>query len=314
MKAALVKFKEKTIKWLDSYEDIPKGLRKGKLFFIFAMSIVPIISFIVFYLLVNLSSIQYGFQFNGEWSLLNYQRFWMDITGPNSQFLLALKNTLMWFVLGLCMMPVVFILTYFFYKKIPGYNYFRVIIFLPNIVSGIVTVTVFKNVIAPNGPIFSLFEQWFGMETAPSLITEESTANLVMVFFTIWTGFTGNLLLYNGTMNRLPKETLESARLDGVNVLQELWYIIVPMCWSTLSTLVVLGMTGIFSASGPLLLFTDGNYDTMTIGYWIFKQVKDAGSFEYPSAVGLIFTVVNLPIVLLVWHFAGKSRYNETEY
>ena len=74
-----------------------------------------------------------------------------------------------------------------------------------------------------------------------------------------------------------------------------------PMVWPTLTTLIVFTFVGIFTASGPILLFTKGQYDTVTISYWILSVVMNpAGDARYASAVGLIFTLVALPIVLLV--------------
>ena len=71
------------------------------------------------------------------------------------------------------------------------------------------------------------------------------------------------------------------------------------MMWPTLSTTIILMFTGVFLASGPNLLFIpiDGDqFGTMTISYWIFHSVS-ASSYEYPSAVGLVFTCLGLPIV-----------------
>ena len=94
---------------------------------------------------------------------------------------------------------------------------------------------------------------------------------------------------------------------------REMFSIIVPMMWPTLSTTIILAMTGIFTASGPMLLFTEGKFDTMTISYWIFDQVNFSNSYEYPSAVGLTFTLLGLPIV-----FGARAlmnhMYEDVEY
>ena len=52
-------------------------------------------------------------------------------------------------------------------------------------------------------------------------------------------------------------------------------------------------MTGLFNSSGPILLFTGGNYDTSTISFWIFKQMygsdgmgPSGGAYNLVSATG----------------------------
>ena len=103
---------------------------------------------------------------------------------------------------------------------------------------------------------------------------------------------------------------IESAKLDGVNSMQELFLIITPMVWSTFSTLFILSFIGIFSASGPILFFTNGAYNTTTLSYWIFLQVKDNATYNYPSAVGLFFTIIGVPLTLIVWKVTNMIHEN----
>ena len=110
------------------------------------------------------------------------------------------------------------------------------------------------------------------------------------------------MLLLGGALARVPIEILESARLDGIKPWQELVYMILPLIWSTLSTLLILNMTSLFLADGPILLFTMGKYKTATIGYWIFDKVYylGVGAYNSVSAAGLIFTIIGTPIILFV--------------
>ena len=61
------------------------------------------------------------------------------------------------------------------------------------------------------------------------------------------------------------------------------------------------------------IVFTEGKYDTYTISYWIYSQVTFSKSYEYPSATGLFFTAIGLPIVLTVRYFINKV-YDDVEY
>jgi ABC-type sugar transport system permease subunit len=70
------------------------------------------------------------------------------------------------------------------------------------------------------------------------------------------------------------------------------------MIWPTLSTQLLFSISSIFVASGPILLFTKGQFKTMTIGYFILEQVE-WGSYEYPAAIGLFFTLISIPIILI---------------
>ena len=70
--------------------------------------------------------------------------------------------------------------------------------------------------------------------------------------------------------------------------------------------MLVLQMSGIFAASGPILYFTQGKFETTTLSYWMFAEVYGTGTFggtgRYGavSAAGMIFTALGLPIILFV--------------
>ena len=80
--------------------------------------------------------------------------------------------------------------------------------------------------------------------------------------------------------------------------------IILPLIWPTVTTMVVFSMVGIFSNSGLVLLLSPDNESTWNIGYYILSYTLNANNtvrledtFCYPAAIGLIFTMVNVPMV-----------------
>ena len=122
------------------------------------------------------------------------------------------------------------------------------------------------------------------------------------------------MLILGGAMVRVPVEILESARIDGSGTFREIFQMVIPLLWPTISTLLILQMTGIFGASGPILLFTGGEYGTSTLAWWIFEKVKYSGSAAYNevAAAGLVFTVIGVPVILAVRKLIEKL--SDVEY
>jgi ABC-type sugar transport system permease subunit len=299
-------------RFMSRYNDMPKGMRKGKYLFIFLMAFPALASFALWYVAVNFNMFVLAFQdpLTGRASLVNFTRLWEDVTGSYSAILPALKNTMFFFIFGTLVMPVVvYFIAYFFYKQLTGHKVFITVLFLPSMISGIVISTLFINLVSPAGPISYLLFQMTG-KTLTDYLHQNGTSVWMIIFFQCWFGLTGNLLLFLGTFKRLPDSVIESARLDGASSMQELFYIITPMVWTTISTIMILSLAGIFTASGPILLFTNGAYDTFTISFWIFLQVKDNALYNYPAAVGLAFTILGLPIVMLIWKLMSKVQGN----
>ena len=279
---------------------------KGATTFVIALLIVPVIHWLIFWLGVNFKSIMMAFQLpTGEWSFLTMKGVLSEIFRGDAaneiNLSISLKNTLIYFFKDCLMIPFQLCIAYFLYKKIKGYRVFQVIFYLPLIISGVTFANVFSFFVDAAGPLGQVLAS-LGVDPVPELLANSDYATTAIVIYTIWIGWGGNMLLLCGALARVPLEVLESARLDGVGPFRELVQMILPLIWSTLSTLFILNMTGLFTASGPILLFTKGVYKTSTIGYWIFYKVYEQGVGAYNSvaAAGLVFTLIGIPIILFI--------------
>ena len=274
--------------------------KRGQTLFLTVMLIVPIVQWAIFWLYVNIQTILLGFQTRiGEWTLSNFRQLFYELGTAGSNINTAVLNTLRYFATNVCVIMVLaLIISYFMFRQIKGARVFRIIFYLPAIISAVAMTTVFENFIAPTGPVGYIFES-LGRE-APELLADSSTATNTIIFYTVWTGFGTNILLFTGAMSRVPMSVLESAKLDGAGMGREFVSIILPLIWPTISTLLILNCTSIFSASGPILLFTSGGYGTTTIGYWIFDMVYNYNSYNMVSAAGLFFTCIGVPFIMLV--------------
>lgn len=306
------------------------GKKKGRFkqktlrewFFAYGMLLLPLIQFAIFYIWINANSIIMAFRdFEVKWdddgnrydvymwSMANFSRFFKEWSNPESVVVSALLNTLKYFAAGVVMVPVTFLVSYFLFKKIWGYKVFRVLFFLPSIVSAVLFVTTYIELIKYGGPL-STVAGWFGIDY-PELINDPSRTTGTIIAFTIWTGFGVNMILYQSAMSRVPQEIIEAAQLDGCPWYRELWSIIIPMVWPTISTTLILLFTSLFNSTGPILLFADAgrqalldNKEVTTIAFWIYQKTRSGVDLNYPAAIGMFFTVVSVPIVFLVrWVF-----------
>lgn len=286
------------------------GVKRGNQIFIVAMLILPILNWAIFWLYVNIQSIFLAFQDprTGELTFNNFVKVWSLVTQPvNNELGLSIINTLKYFgVMMLINTPLCLIIAYFFYKRIAGYKVFRIVFYLPAIISGVVYATAFQEFINPIGPLGAL-QKWFGITPNPiGLLARPETATNTMLVYCIFVGLTTNVLLFTSGMARIPIEVLEAAKLDGVGPARELFVLIFPLIWPTFSTQMVFMLTGIFSASGPILLLTNGGYNTSTIPFWIFQQMYGNGqgpaesAYSLVSCVGLCFTLLGVPLILIV--------------
>ena len=286
----------------------------SKNIFLIVILAVPISNFLVFWLITNFNSILMAFQYNeGKqvfWGFRNYVNIWNDIISDGA-ILSAFVNTMTFFLTNLLItLPVSLLLCYFIFKKISGYKFFRFVFYLPALLPATALVMMFRYIIHKGG-LYGEFMELINQE-AVSLLKSPNTAMTTILFYQIMFSFGGNIILLSGAMNHIDGSILEAAKIDGCDMVTEIFGIVIPLIWPTLSTLIVFAFVGMLGSSGPILLFFDDlavteGYRVNTLSFWIYKSVYYTGEYYYASSVGLVMTAIGLPISLGIRKLLGKT-------
>lgn len=306
---------QKIKKFLYRYDDYPKSIQKGKYAFIIFGILIPILHFFVFYLGINLTSILLAFQETkyvagvGEvttFTLKNFQDIFRYLAMGGSQMGIAVKNTIQLFFVDLFMMVPIFIFAYCFSRNMKGSKFFRVVMYLPTIISGVAFSTMITSILQDNvGALDVIVNKVFGVDL-PGLFTSYEYAWPSVLGYCIWAGVYANLLILEGSIRRVSNEVVEAAMIDGAGTFTILTKVVIPGVWGTLSTLWILKVAGLFTISGPILLLTGGAYNTQTLNYWFYETVAVFGSYNLPAAGGIVFTILGLPIVWIFRKIMNK--------
>ena len=292
--------------------------RRQDLIFYIVMLAYPVLQFVIFYLGVNFNSILMAFQyFSGsdgkvdnytfyEFSKLftNFKTFFdrFDTNSGISEVVLTERHVfnnafIAYFAALIITTPVSLIFSYYIFKRFPLSGMIKVVLFAPSVICGMALITIFTQFVEVVIP--QMFPQ---MELG--LLANPETKFDTVLFFCIWLGFGGGILLYVGAMNNISDSVIEACKLDGANTIQEIWYIVLPLIYPTFVTFIVVGVGGIFTNQMGLFSFFGMTADSriQTFGYWFFVQTKAASAKEYPmlAAIGILMTIIVAPITLFV--------------
>ncbi|MBO4594750.1 MAG: sugar ABC transporter permease, partial [Clostridia bacterium] len=141
---------------------------------------------------------------------------------------------------------------------------------------------------------------------------------VVMMIFTIWSGFGTAVLIYTSTMSGIPTEVVESAKLDGITPFKELIFITMPMIYPTFVTFMLVNFAALFT--NEMSMFLMFNYDTSrsrgdsTIGYFLFARaymanhdgIQGLSEMSYLSAFGILLSIIAIPLTFLVKRLLEK--------
>lgn len=294
--------------------------RMRVLFLVFCITL-PLLNFLIFYIYPNISSLTMSFtNAKGEWGLENFARFGRELMRPESDLRYALKNTFLTFAILFVSFPLKVLVSYFIYKKVPGYGFYRVVFFLPTIIMPLAVAIIFERMVGVNGFIAQMIGNQMGLDYVPELLADSRFANITVLTHMVWLGFPGDLIIWGGTFSRIPEDMLESAKIDGVTWWTEFTKIIVPLVWPTVALQMILLICGLFGSSGQVWLLTEGQYGTMTMSSWLYKMLyENSGSnytsnvYNYLSAVGLIITTIAITLSTITRRYTSKA-FKEVEF
>lgn len=166
----------------------------------------PLAQFCIFYIGVNFNSFLLAFQtYNTQTSAFqwdfgaNFSQVWRELT-TSSMLLDMLKNSLIaWFFATLLGTVGAVFFSYYIFKKFPCKNVFRVILFLPSVLPGILLVMLFQTF--GNEAIPAYIEVLFGTEIDP-LFMSADTRFIMVIVYSVWIGFGTQVLIYTARWSR----------------------------------------------------------------------------------------------------------------
>ncbi|MBQ8685617.1 MAG: sugar ABC transporter permease [Clostridia bacterium] len=306
-----------------------KNKKKQKILedlFVASIVIWPLLLFVVYWIGGNITNIMLAFQeYNIEEQsftflplnriFTNFTRFFKEFSGTSGMGVMFGRSILYWFITFVMLIPHILV-SFCIHKKVRGAGAFKIILFLPSVISSVVWIMLYRIFVEYGLPVFL---GWFGKKISISLFMNSDTVFGTLVTYGIWLGFAGGLVLYTGAMSRIPPELVEAGKMDGMNTWQEFWLITMPLIFPTVSIGMYTGIVGIFTSSPSTYTFFGGNApsETYTFGYYFFVMVfggqKTPVNFPYASATSLIFTAFAAPTSLLLKHLCEKYGPN-TEF
>ena len=139
------------------------------------------------------------------------------------------------------------------------------------------------------------------------LLDNPDTRFGTLIFFNIWISFGVRVLMFSGSMSGIDPSIVESAQIDGVNVVQEFIHITLPLIYPTILSFIIIAVSDVMTGQyGLYNLFGRSAGDLQTIGYYLYLATLGADfidtdpTYGQLSALGLILTFIMVPVTLIL--------------
>lgn len=189
-------------------------------------------------------------------------------------------------------------------------NFYRVMFFLPPMLSVIVVGIVWRWILDSNFGIVNdtLTILGFG-EFSRAWLSDPSTALGCVTLVICWQGFGYAFLLFLAGLQGIPESYYEAAEIDGANEFQKFKIVTLPLLASTTKIICVLTILGTMQAFGIVLVMTSGGpgYHTEVPVLRIYKEAFEIYHFGYASAMSAVLGVILAVLSVIQYKIIRKK-------
>ena len=219
----------------------------------------------------------------------------------DAKFISAMQNTILLIV-------TVTLMTFFFAilfaailtrEKIKGQNFFRVIFYIPNILSVVVIAGIFSAIYKPeNGMLNSILSFLSGHEVM-ILWKDQQMVIISIIIAMVWQAIGYYMVMYMASMSAVPVDLYESAGLDGAGRMAQFFQITLPLIWTNIRTTLTFF---IISTINMAFLFVKAMVakGMADVGLSFMYNQKDAGLYGYAMSAGVVIFLFSFLLSAMV--------------
>ncbi|AGG62665.1 ABC transporter permease [Bacillus subtilis subsp. subtilis] len=191
--------------------------------------------------------------------------------------------------------------------------FFRTVFFLPVVISMTVIALLFDFIYNPETGLLNQLLQAIGLDQLTrAWLGDDSTAMLSVIFVSQWQSVGYIAMLYIVSIQKIPDELYEAARLDGAGKIQQFFHITVPQTKEMSFVAVVMTLTGAFTVFNEPYILTGGGPGKASevLSTFLYKSAFTKDMMGYASAIATVVLIITLALSLMQMKFfkTGKEE------
>ena len=235
----------------------------------------------------------------------NYKRLFHD-----QLFWKSLQNTAIIFVLASVLLLVLsFLLALLLNNKLKFADTSKALVFSPAIIVPIIVGIIWVYILDPKIGVInnilrsigagSLAKQWIGGAVL-------SPYSMAIIYFWQQLGYLTTIFIAG--LKMIPEEVFEAVKVDGANAVQRVFYVIIPMMRSSISTVIVLIITGIFKIFEIVQQTTGGgpNHMSETLVTYSYSMTFQSSEYGYGMSIATVTFLISLGITGIYFLFSKE--------
>ena len=190
-------------------------------------------------------------------------------------------------------------------------NFYRVIFFIPPVLSEVVVGLVWQRILDGN---YGLLNAWLMKLGFPQLVhswlSDPRTALNCVALVHSWKGFGWGFLIFLAGLQTIPRELYEAARVDGASTWNMFRRITIPLMIPVTILVVILTILGTTQSFVLIISLVGGELagHTSVPVLRILASMRGSSRFGYACAQGISFGLILVVISFIQYRFSKRAR------
>lgn len=194
-------------------------------------------------------------------------------------------------------------------QKIRGVTLYKILIYLPVIVSIVVAAIAFKWLYADQG-ILNYIVTLFGGSSV-GWLTDPNWALYSVIIVTIWKGIGYYMIIYLAALMSVPQELYEACDIDGANFLTKHLTVTIPHIMPTIALVTTISAISAMKVFAEIYVMTKGGplNSSKTIVYYIYERAFENLDLGYASAMAVVLLIIVMLFSLINIFCFERKKY-----
>ncbi len=269
--------------------------KKGRSRFIFCCLAPAVILFIIFMIIPTIDVFRMSLY---KWGGYTAEKTFVGLDNfktllQSDKFYQAFQNTVLLIVIVTIVtfsLAIIFaaILTR---ENLKGQTFFRVVFYIPNILSVVVISAIFSAIYDPNQGLLNSFLNLFRGADDPILwLGSQKIVIYSIIIAMVWQAIGYYMVMYMASMANIPESLYESASLEGAGRLKQFFSITLPLIWTNIRTTLTFFVISTINMSFLMVkAMTNGGPDGASNVFlsYMYQEAYTNSSYGYGMAIGV---------------------------
>ena len=271
-----------------------KLIEKKERKYLFIFLFFPLLLLILFGLIPMIVLVYYSFtSWNGISSIKEFVGMENYITVlTNPKYFEVFTNSIHYLISGFLQIVIAMILAIILSFKVKFKGLFKAVFIFPMLISGVAISMMFRVFFEPGGTFDATLNLVGLGEHIRFWLGDPRLVNTTLASISLWRYTGRSFIMYFAAIQSIPKELFKNAEIEGANMLQKVFYVIIPGISTIIKINFILLVIGAVSVFELPMIMTDGSNGTATFLVMTMKTAFENKKVGLAASMAVILSII----------------------